>query len=178
MDTKTTESYLLFRLQEELFAVSVHKVLEIIETGEEHIVTHLPKAPPSISGVVNFRGNVIPVVNTRLKFDLEEYKNDEKFVVMVLKLKLNDQEHIIGSKADKVVDVIEIKDDEIKPVPEVGQGYNSEYIRGVIHRDNKFIMLINLEKAIASDEVVKLKVEDVDELSTEESNESSVETTI
>ncbi len=159
MDTQTSNSYLLFRLQEELFAVSVHKVLEIIETGEEHTITNLPKAPPSISGVVNFRGNVIPVVNTRLKFDLDDYTKDEKFVVMVLNLTINEQEHIIGSQSDKVVDVIEITEEDIKPIPEVGQGYNSDYIKGVVHRDGKFIMLLNLEAAIGTDDIIKLKEE-------------------
>ncbi len=161
MDQKLTESYLLFRLQEELFAVSVHKVLEIIETGDEHKITHLPKAPTSVAGVVNFRGNVIPVVNTRLKFDLDNYCKDDKYVVIVLKLQFNNAENVIGAMSDKVVDVIEISEEEIKPVPEVGKGYNADYIKGVIHRNNNFIMLINLEAAIANEEVVNLKYEKV-----------------
>jgi len=160
MDKKTSESYLLFRLQDELFAVSVHKVLEIIETGDEHKITHLPKAPSSVAGVVNFRGNVIPVVNTRLKFDLDNYKANDKFVVIVLKLQFNNAEHIIGAMSDKVVDVIEIAEEEIKPIPEVGKGYNAEFISGVIHRGNNFIMLINLEAAISNEEIISLKNEE------------------
>ncbi|MCW3805220.1 chemotaxis protein CheW [Plebeiibacterium marinum] len=157
METKSKESYLLFKLQDELFAVSVHKVLEIIETGEEHTITALPKAPEAISGVVNFRGNVIPVVNTRLKFDLVDYSENEKFVVIVLSLNFNNQDNIIGAQSDKVVDVIEISEEEIKPVPEVGQSYNSNYIHGVIHRNGKFIMLINLEEVMASREIIELQ---------------------
>ncbi len=157
MDAQSKESYLLFRLQEELFAVSVHKVLEIIETGEEHSITHLPKAPESITGVVNFRGNVIPVVNTRIKFDLEDYNENEKFVIIVLSLKINNQEQTIGAQSDKVVDVIEIVENEIKPVPEVSQSYNSDYINGVIHRNGKFIMLLNLENVMATQEIIELK---------------------
>jgi len=131
--------------------------LEIIETGDEHAVTPLPKAPPAISGVVNFRGNVIPVIDTRMKFDLVPYTNQDKFVVMILNLKINNDNHMVGAKADKVVDVIEIEEHEIRSVPDVGQGYNSDYIRGVIHRNNKFIMLLNLETALSSDEIVQLK---------------------
>ena len=163
MEKQQSNSYLLFRLQEELFAISVHKVLEIIETGEEHTITHLPKAPPSISGVVNFRGNVIPVVNARLKFDLDDYENEEKFVVIVLNLELNNHEHVVGAQSDKVVDVIEISQSEIKPVPEVGQGYNSEYLNGIVHRNGKFIMLLNLEEAIGSDDIIKLKEQETPE---------------
>jgi len=157
MEGKKAESYLTFLLSGELFAVSVHKVLEIIETGDEHSITHLPKAPSSVSGVVNFRGNVIPVVNTRLKFDFEDYKTDEKYVVIVLQLIINNKNHIIGALSDKVVDVIELHDEDIKPVPAVGQGYNSTFINGVIHRSNKFIMLLNIEAAMGTEEVIQLK---------------------
>nr|WP_321411730.1 chemotaxis protein CheW [uncultured Carboxylicivirga sp.] len=162
MDNKISNSYLLFRLQEELFAVSVHKVLEIIEIGDEHYITHLPKASSSIAGVVNFRGEVIPVVNSRLKFDMDNYLDNEKFVVIVLNLLINGQEHVVGLQSDKVVDVIEINEEDIKPIPEVGQGYNSDYLNGVINRSGKFIMLLNLENAIGSNEIVKLK-EDITE---------------
>ncbi len=159
MDKNTTGSYLTFLLKNELFAISVHKVLEIIETDEDHYITHLPKAPQSISGVVNFRGNVIPVVNTRLKFDFDDYNPDEKFVIIVLQLKINNQEHIIGAKSDKVVDVIEISENEIKEIPAVGKGYNSEFINGVIHTDNRFVMLLNLEAAMGTDEIIQLKTD-------------------
>ncbi len=160
MNKKHTESYLTFKLQGELFAVSVHKVLEIIETGEEHAITCLPKAHPSIAGVVNFRGNVIPVVDTRMKFDLEPYTKQQKFVVIVLNLFINNTNQFVGAKADKVVDVIEVTKEEIKPIPEVGQGYNSEFIQGVIHRNGQFIMLLNLEAAMSTDEIIQIKTEE------------------
>jgi purine-binding chemotaxis protein CheW len=174
MEVKKSESYLLFRLQEELFAVSVHQVLEIIETGEEHTITHLPKAPSCVNGVVNFRGNVIPVVNTRLKFDLEDYTNSEKFVVMVLSLQMNNQEMYVGAMSDKVVDVIEISEENIKPVPEVGKGYNANYIKGVLHREGRFIMLLNIDAAIGSDEIIKLKDENFQGVATETSEASEI----
>ncbi|MBK3516886.1 chemotaxis protein CheW [Carboxylicivirga marina] len=159
METKST-SFLTFMLDGELFAIGVHKVLEIIETGADHSVTNLPKAPDTIEGVVNFRGNVIPIVNSRLKFDMATYGCDDKFVIMVLKLMLNNTEQIVGAMADKVVDVIEIDEKEIQPVPEVGKGLNSDFITGVLHRNNQFITLLDFEKAISSDEIIQLKTED------------------
>ncbi|TLX72165.1 hypothetical protein E9993_19060 [Labilibacter sediminis] len=159
MDKKNIESYLTFLLKGEMFAVSVNKVLEIIETGEEHTISYLPKAAKSISGVVNFRGNVIPVIDTRIKFDLQSFQEKEKFVVIVLNLLINDREQMVGAMADKVVDVIEIDQAEIKSVPEVGQGYNSEFIHGVVHRNNKFIMLLNLEEAIGTEAITKLRLD-------------------
>lgn len=175
MNEKTVHSYLTFLLEGELFAISVHKVLEIIETGEEHNITPLPKAPESISGVVNFRGNVIPVVDTRMKFDLPAYEEDQKFVIMVLNLTLNNNEHFVGAKADKVVDVIEIDNKEIKPVPEVGQGYNSEYIQGVVHHEGQFVMLLDLDAAMGTDEIVHLKEHIEEEAEAIEDGESQEE---
>lgn len=175
MQNKSIDSYLTFRLQNEMFAVSVQKVLEIIETGEEHTITHLPKAPPTISGVVNFRGNVIPVVDTRLKFDLPAYTANDKFVVMILNLKINNTDQFVGAMADKVVDVIEIAENDIKEVPKVGQGYDAEFIKGVINRDNRFIMLLNLEAAMGTDEIVSLR-ESIDLNSEAENTEIIQET--
>ncbi len=161
MDKKDIESYLTFKLQNELFAISVHKVLEIIETGEEHTITPLPKAPPAISGVVNFRGHVIPVVDTRQKFDFQDYVDGDKFVVIVLNLNVYGNDHFIGAMVDKVVDVIEMDTTLIRPVPEVGQGYNSEFIRGVVHYDKRFIMILNLEAAMGTNEIISLKVDEM-----------------
>lgn len=170
MKENVINSYLTFLLQGELFAVSVKKVLEIIETDEEHSITLLPKAPPAIKGVVNFRGDVIPVVDTRMKFDLTPYNDDDRFVIIVLNLTINDKEHLVGTMADKVVDVVEIDENAVKPVPEVGQGYDSNYINGVVHRDGNFVMLLNLEAALGSNEIVSLNKK-MDELETTEVGE-------
>ncbi len=161
MNRLKSESFLLFRLKQELFAINVHKVLEIIETGEENKITPLPKAPRYISGVVNFRGDVVPVINTRLKFDLDNYRVNEKFVIIILKLIINNEPHIIGAKSDKVVDVIEISESEIKSVPAVGKGLNAEFIQGVIYRDNQSVMLINMETVITNNEIISLKEKEI-----------------
>lgn len=164
MSKNTTDSYLTFRLQGELFAVGVTKVLEIIETGEEHSITNLPMAPDATVGVVNFRGNVIPVIDTRQKFDLNSYDEGEKFVIMILTLKLNNRDHFVGAMADKVVDVIEINEDVIQPFPEVVKGYDSKFIRGVVHRKDEFIMLVDLEAAISTSEIENLHSDTVEEV--------------
>lgn len=170
---KKINSYLTFRLKGELFAIGVEKVLEIIETSEEHAITALPKAPETIQGVVNFRGNVIPVVNTRKKFDIEEYAENEKHVVMVLNLTIGGVEQVIGAMADKVVDVIEIDKKDIQSVPEVGKGYDSDYIAGVVFRNDNFIMLLDIEAAIDSAEIVQLRKEE--EADINEGDEAVVE---
>ncbi|WP_430816905.1 chemotaxis protein CheW [Carboxylicivirga sp. RSCT41] len=168
MTDQQIKSYLTFRLKGELFAIGVDKVLEIIETSEDHTITNLPKAPEAVEGVVNFRGNVIPVVNTRQKFDLDNYEDQERFVVMVLNLNLGGEEHIVGAMSDKVVDVIEIMEKDIQPVPEVGKGYNSDYVSGVVYRNEEFVMVLDIEAAIDSDEIIQIKNEEEEEIVTDE----------
>lgn len=170
MKKKTNNSFLTFILNNEFFALGVEKVLEIIETSDENTLTNLPKAPESVEGVANFRGNVIPIVNTRLKFDMPAYASNERFVIMVLQLNIGGVQQIIGTMADKVVDVIEIQEKDIQAVPEVGQGVNSDYIQGVVHRQDKFIMLLDLESAIQSDEIIRLE----DTVETKEGPEDAI----
>ncbi|TRX71639.1 chemotaxis protein CheW [Carboxylicivirga sp. M1479] len=153
-------SFLTFQLNNELFALGVEQVLEIIEASQDQKITHLPKAGHTIEGVVNFRGNVIPVINTRLKFDMDTYGADDKFVIMVLNLTMNGTEQTIGALADKVVDVIELEEKDVQSVPEVGQGINSEFIQGVVYRNDRFIMLLDMEKAISNDDIIQLKSEE------------------
>ncbi|MBK3516893.1 chemotaxis protein CheW [Carboxylicivirga marina] len=174
MKDKQLKSYLTFRLKGELFAIGVDKVLEIIETSEDHSVTNLPKAPDAVEGVVNFRGNVIPVINMRQKFDLANYEEQERFVIMVLNLTLSDEDQIIGAMSDKVVDVIEIAETEIQPVPEVGKGYNSDYVSGVVYRHEEFVMVLDVEAAIDTDEIIQLKQEE-EVVETEEDKASEAE---
>ncbi|WP_430816909.1 chemotaxis protein CheW [Carboxylicivirga sp. RSCT41] len=162
MSSNKIQSFLTFQLSDELFAISVHKVLEIIETDEEHTITPLPKAPPTVSGVINFRGNVIPVIDTRMKFDMPAYKEGERFVVMVLNLQIGDEKHLVGCKTDKVVDVIEIDSELVEDVPAIAKGYNSEFIDGVVNRNSRFVMLLNLEEAIGSEDIVSLKKDETE----------------
>lgn len=157
MEKKGNNSYLTFRLANELFAVNVSVVMEIVETDEDHRITYLPKAPQAVAGVVNFRGNVIPVIDTRMKFDLEPYKEGDKHVIMVLNLKINGEDNFVGTLADKVVDVVEISKEDIEDVPKIGQGYNSEYIMGIVHYKNDFVMLLNLEAALSEDAIISIK---------------------
>ncbi|TRX72063.1 chemotaxis protein CheW [Carboxylicivirga sp. M1479] len=157
MKNNLLQSFLSFHLKNESFALGVNRVLEIIEVSDEQSITYLPKSPETIEGVVNFRGQVIPVVNMRLKFDMEAHTTSDKYVIMVLNLNINGTEQVIGAMADKVVDVLEIAEEDIQDVPEVGQGINSEFIQGLVHRDKQFIMLLDIEKAINSEEIIQLK---------------------
>lgn len=135
--------YLSFHLGKEVFAVSVNKVLEVLE--KQHI-TEVPKMPDYIKGVINFRGDILPVLETRTKFNMPDRADDSKYVIIVLDLEYNDRSIALGAIADSVRDVLEINPSDIKPVPELGSEYNTEFLKGMIKTDKGFLMILEIDK--------------------------------
>ena len=150
------DSYLSFKLNKEFFAVEVKKVLEVLD---KQYITRVPKSPEYIKGVISFRGEILPVIETRRKFNMPLIDKDADYVIIILDLIINDKSLQLGAIADGVNDVLEITDDQIKSVPEMGSNYNTEFITGMIKLDNNFIMILNVDKVFSVDEV-KLKNKD------------------
>lgn len=142
--------FLSFRLGKETFAVSVKKVLEVLQ--KQHI-TEVPEVPAYIKGVINFRGDILPICDARLKFNMEINSEEDKNVVIVLDLENNEQKMRIGAIADAVKDVISIEEIDIRPVPEMGLTYNAEFLSGMIKSGDSFIMVLNVDKVFTTDDV-------------------------
>jgi len=147
------KAYLSFELNGEIFAITVNNVLEVLENQK---LTKVPKAPFYIKGVINFRGEILPVIDTRVKFNMPEKEMDGKSVIIVFDIDLSDKKLFIGGIVDGVKDVIEIADNEIKPVPDMGTKYNSDFIIGMIKNEDQFIMLLNIEKVFSTEEIVNI----------------------
>jgi purine-binding chemotaxis protein CheW len=143
-------AYLSFRLGNELFAVSVDKVLEVLQ---RQTITKVPKTPDHITGVINFRGEILPVLELRRKFNLPDRPENLKYVIIVFEFKHNHQTVILGSIADGVKDVIEISDNEIKPVPVMGANYDVSFIKGMIRKDDRFIMILDIDNVFSITDV-------------------------
>lgn len=144
------ETYLTFVLGSNLFAVNVVNVLEVLEQQQ---ITRVPRAPADILGIINFRGEILPVVNTRKRFNLPETDSLLKNYVIVFEIGREEHLQTIAASADGVKDVIEIVRDEIKPVPEMGMSFDSRYVSGVLHRNTDFILLIDIEKIFTFSDV-------------------------
>jgi purine-binding chemotaxis protein CheW len=149
-NTHIKQANVSFRLNNELFAISAFKVLEVLE---QQRITQIPNAPAYIKGVINFRGDVLPVIDMRRKFGMPDRTEDQKFVIIVLDLKSGNDTLQLGAMADSVKDVIEIDERDLKPVPKMGSSYNSEFILGMIHTDNGFIMLLDADKVFSMEEL-------------------------
>ncbi len=139
------ETLLTFNIGKELFAVNVVSVLEVLEQQQ---ITPVPGAPEHIMGIINFRGEILPVVNTRIKLNIAGASEELKRYVIVFELEQNAQKYLITSIADGVKDVIEVALDEIKPVPEMGLRYDARYVSGVIYRNEDFILLLDVGKML------------------------------
>jgi len=149
-----SSTYLSFIVCEELFAVNVTKVLEVLQKQR---ITHVPNAPDFIKGIINFRGDVVPVFESRTKFNLPPRADDTAFVVIVLDLSRQDEVFRIGAVVDKVKDVINIDDADIKPVPVMSKEFNASFLQGIFKLHDDFIMLLDVEKVFSGSEINVLK---------------------
>lgn len=147
-------TYLSFIVGDELYAVNVNKVLEVLEKQK---ITKVPNAPAYIKGIVNFRGEVVPVFESRTKFNLPERAENASNVVIVLDLSKENDLFRIGAIVDKVKDVISIDDSDIKAVPAMSKEYNTEFLQGIFKQNDRFILLLDVEKVFTGEELNHIK---------------------
>lgn len=145
-----SQVYLSFTIANELFAIKVLKVLEVLQKQK---ISPIPKAPNYIAGIINFRGEVVPVFNTRLKFGLKALEETDSFAVVVLDMMKDDETFRIGATVDKVMDVITLNDEDIKPVPPMSSSFSTEFLNGIVRRDEQFLLLINVDKVFTNTEI-------------------------
>jgi len=139
------ETYLTFVLGQEQFAVDVSNVLEVHE--QQHI-TRVPKTPEHIMGIINFRGDMLPVINTRQKFNITGGEQ-EKYYIIIFEIGEAEHRSTIAAIADSVNDVIEINRKEIKPLPEMGFSDNAHFIVGSIRRNESFVLILDINKVFS-----------------------------
>lgn len=147
-------SYLTFKLGDEMFGANVGKILNILEMTK---ITKVPKSPPYMKGVINLRGSVLPLIDTRVKFDLGETEFTTSTCILVLDIELNNESVHVGALVDSVQEVIEIDDSQIQPPPSIGSKYKSEFIEGMAKINDEFIMLLNMDLIFSTQEISLLR---------------------
>jgi purine-binding chemotaxis protein CheW len=144
-DSKRLE-FLTFALGDEHYGLDIMQVKEI--RGYEP-VTKIANAPAFIKGVLNLRGDIVPIVDLRLKFAVGDATYNEFTIVIMLHI----GERIVGIVVDAVSDVINISIDEVKPPPQFGVAFDSQYLHGLAPVNEQMIILLNIEKLINSAEL-------------------------
>ncbi|SUE24526.1 Chemotaxis protein CheW [Ralstonia mannitolilytica] len=137
------EEYLAFTLGREEYGIDILKVQEI--RGYE-TVTRIANAPDFIKGVINLRGIIVPIVDLRIKFQLERVEYNQYTVVIILNLK----DRVVGIVVDGVSDVLTLQSQQIKPAPEFSGALDTEYIRGLGSIDERMLILVDIERLLMS----------------------------
>ncbi|ALM92198.1 MULTISPECIES: chemotaxis protein CheW [Alteromonas] len=150
------KEYLSFVLADEHYALDIKTVKEI--RGYEQ-VTKIANAPAFIKGVINLRGDIVPIVDLRLKFNVGEATYTEFTIVIML----NIQDRIVGIVVDGVSDVIRLMEDQILAPPEFGVAFDSRYLHGLADVDGQMVILVNIESLITSEEMGLVAPESVNE---------------
>ena len=138
--------YLAFKLGTEEYGIDILKVQEI--RGYE-TVTRIANAPEFIKGVINLRGIIIPVVDMRIKFNLGDPVYDQFTVVIIL----NINGRIVGMVVDSVSDVTTLTPEQVKPAPEMGTAFSTDYMIGLGTIDERMLILVNIDKLMSSPEM-------------------------
>jgi len=138
--------FLTFTLGGEEYGVDILKVQEI---RRYDTVTRMPGAPSFMKGVINLRGTIVPVIDLRLKFQLADVRYDD-FTVMIV---LNVGKRIVGMVVDGVSDVVELSAADIRPAPEFGGAIDTRFITGLGTRDQRMLILVDIEKLLSSADI-------------------------
>jgi len=149
-DRAETLQYLTFQLDEELFALDVSKVREILEVDT---ITRVPQVPGFMRGVINLRGSVVPVIDLKLKFGLAETQSTINTCIIVVEVQLDGTTTVLGALSDSVQEVVEMEPGEIEPSPRIGSRVNTEFIKGMAKSEGKFVMILDIDKVFAGDDL-------------------------
>lgn len=154
------EKFLMFYLDEENYGIPILKVNEIIGLMD---ITHIPKSPDFIKGIINLRGKIIPVMDLRLKFEMPERAYDEQTCIIIVEMFINDKKKFIGVVVDKVAEVVNVYESDIELPPQYGQEDGKEFLTGVGKVKDKVVMLLDIEAIINYQDIVHFLPKDAHE---------------
>ncbi len=141
--------WVTFRLGDEKYGINVMQVQEVLRITE---IAPVPGAPSYVLGIINLRGNVVTVIDTRSRFGLMPKEPDDSTRIVIIE----SEGHIIGIQVDSVAEVADLRASEIETAPNVGNEESSKYIQGVTSRDNQLLILVDLNKFLSDEEKAEM----------------------
>lgn len=141
MDTR----WVTFKLENETYGINVMQVQEVLRVTD---IAAVPGAPDYVLGIINLRGNVVTVVDTRKRFGLYAKELDDLSRIVIIEA----DELVVGILVDSVAEVVEIKNSEIETAPSVGNEESSKYILGVTSREGELLILVDLNKFLSDEQ--------------------------
>ena len=149
---KITEArqYLTFKMEEEIFALDVGKVREILDYTN---ITKVPRTPDFMKGVINLRGSVVPVVDMRLKFHMPAQERTVDTCIIVVEITVEGEPTVLGALVDSVQEVFELEPSQVEPAPRIGTKLSTDFILGMGRRDERFVIILDIDRVFSSDEL-------------------------
>lgn len=149
-----TRQYLTFKLGNEIFATDVAKVREVLDFTT---ITGIPRTPDFMSGVINLRGSVVPVVDLRLCLEMSKTIKTRKTCIVVVEVMLDNESTVIGALADSVEEVIDLEPDQIQPAPRIGTHIRTDFIKGMGKRENLFVMILDIDRVFSAEDLTAVR---------------------
>lgn len=142
--------FLTFVLSDEEFAVPIMQVKEIIEYDG---LTSVPMVPEFIAGALNLRGGIVPVVNLAIKFGMEPSEMTRRTCVVVMEVMMDNEPTVMGMLVDKVLQVLDITEENIEPAPSLGAQIRTDFIRGMGKLEDRFVIILAINKVLSAEEI-------------------------
>jgi purine-binding chemotaxis protein CheW len=149
-----TMQYLTFRLAEEVFALDISQVREVLDYTQ---ITRVPRMPEFMRGVINLRGSVVPVVDLHRKFGMEGTERTVNTCIIIAEVALEGERSVLGALADSVQEVIDLEPGQIEPAPRLGTSLRADFIRGMGKRDERFLIILDIDQVFSSNELALVK---------------------
>lgn len=149
-----TNQYFTFKLDQEIYALDITQVREVLDFSE---ITKVPRMPEFMRGVINLRGGVVPVVDLRLKFGMTKTVKTVDTCVIIIDLTIEDETTLLGVLADSVQEVMTMEPDQISAPPKIGTRLDTEFIKGMGEKNEKFVIIIDIDKVFSLDDMTVLK---------------------
>lgn len=137
--------WVTFRLEDELYGINVMQVQEVLRHTD---IAPVPGAPDYVLGIINLRGNVVTVIDTRRRFALMDREIDDNTRIVIIEV----EGQVVGLLVDSVAEVVYLRESEIEKAPEVGNDESSKYIQGVVTRDKELLILVDVNKLLSTEE--------------------------
>lgn len=147
------KQFLTFRIANENYGLELSQTREIIEYGG---ITEVPLMPHFLRGVINLRGEVVPVIDLAVRLGRKPIEIQRRSCIIVVELTNNDQHHVLGLLADAVSEVIEMDDENIEDAPSFGANIRAEFIQGIAKQGEEFVVLLDANNALSIRELAHL----------------------
>jgi len=150
-------AYLTFGIGDELFALGVNNVREVLDVEQ---ITRIPRMPDFVRGVINLRGSLVPVVDLRKKLGMQGVQDTDNACIIVVEVSIDGEAAVIGALADSVQAVLDLAEIDIEPPPGIGPDQDTDHIYGMGKHDDHLMIILDIDRIFSARELFVVKRKD------------------